>query len=296
MIGELIFEGRAFIEVPRWHEGSLWFCNFNGAGNAAVIKLNSEGKPETVIHPLESEGSDELHSGGIDWDAEGRLVLVKARTGRLIQFDNSFNIFREIQLSGYTGPLNDMVVSGNYSYVGACGHEATSIYPLLRLMLGFPLKLGSIRKVNLVTGVDMGSAADAMSFPNGSVFFNGGRRLVIAETFAKQLTAFDVDINTGDLSNREVWASTGSFVLPDGICFDSADGGIWVANSHPFSSVCCIKYHQGGKIEKQIKKQGGYVCYACGMDNSGNLYLLENTSFKRTGKSRIRKLLKEDLL
>ena len=50
------------------------------------------------------------------------------------------------------------------------------------------------------------------------------KTLIVAETFAGQLSAFDIEAN-GDLTNRRLWAR-----LPEGAClmvFVNAEGGIW---------------------------------------------------------------------
>ena len=70
---------------------------------------------------------------------------------------------------------------------------------------------GSVRRV-----------ADGIAFPNGMVVTPDNSTLIIAESFAGRLTAFDI-ADDGGLSNRRVWADG---VGPDGICMD-ADGAIW---------------------------------------------------------------------
>ena len=65
------------------------------------------------------------------------------------------------------------------------------------------------------------------TFPTAPVITPDGKTLIVGETLAACLTAFDIAPD-GDLSNRRVWASTAPRV-PDGICLDAA-GAIWVAN------------------------------------------------------------------
>ncbi|MEC9330058.1 MAG: SMP-30/gluconolactonase/LRE family protein, partial [Pseudomonadota bacterium] len=54
-----------------------------------------------------------------------------------------------------------------------------------------------------------------------------GRTLIIGESFAAQLTAFDRK-EDGSLSNRRIWASVPGRA-PDGCCLD-AQGAIWMAS------------------------------------------------------------------
>ena len=53
--------------------------------------------------------------------------------------------------------------------------------------------------------------------------------LIVSESFAGRLTAFDIAAD-GSLSNRRVWADG---IGPDGICID-AEGAIWtLVGGHP---------------------------------------------------------------
>ena len=74
-----------------------------------------------------------------------------------------------------------------------------------------------------------------LSFPNGTVVTPDGRTLIVAETLAGRLTAFDVG-HDGTLNGRRVWAEL-PWCSPDGICLD-AEGRVWVANA--MSSECLL--------------------------------------------------------
>ena len=67
--------------------------------------------------------------------------------------------------------------------------------------------------------------AAGMKWPNGMALFDDGRTLVVADSHAKQLLAFQVAAD-GTLSRVRVWAELEH--APDGICAD-ADGAVWVA-------------------------------------------------------------------
>ena len=75
----------------------------------------------------------------------------------------------------------------------------------------------------------MRQVADGIDFPNGMAVTPDNTTLIIAESFARRLTAFDIAAD-GSLSNRRVWADG---VGPDGICID-AEGAVWTAvGDHP---------------------------------------------------------------
>ena len=50
--------------------------------------------------------------------------------------------------------------------------------------------------------------ADGLAFPNGMAVTPDNATLIVAESYGKQLTAFDID-DDGGLSNRRVWADLG---------------------------------------------------------------------------------------
>ena len=112
-------------------------------------------------------------------------------------------------------------------------------------------------------------AAPALRFPNGAVITPDGGTLVVAETFGRRLTAFDIG-DDGALSNRRVWAELG--VPPDGICLD-AEGCIWVAVPRPGGF---LRVAEGGDVRARVDLEGwgGYACMLGG-DEGRTLFLLE---------------------
>ena len=94
-------------------------------------------------------------------------------------------------------------------------------------------------------------------FPNGLVITPDGRTLIVAETVARRLTAFDIAAD-GALSRRRVWAWLD--VFSDGICLD-ADGAIWVAS--PVTGECVL-VREGGEVGRRIKARANGV-YACAL-------------------------------
>jgi sugar lactone lactonase YvrE len=95
------------------------------------------------------------------------------------------------------------------------------------------------------------------TLPNGSVITPDGRTLIIAETLALRLTAFDIDTD-GSLVNRRVWADLSAVMgAPDGICLD-ADGAVWIANA---IANQCLRVAEGGEILDQVEtSQTAFAC------------------------------------
>ena len=79
--------------------------------------------------------------------------------------------------------------------------------------------------------------------------------MIVAESYAKRLTAFDIDAD-GSLSNRRVWADLGGD-FPDGICLD-AEGAVWYGD---VPHKRCVRVWEGGEVLQTIELDGG--CFAC---------------------------------
>jgi sugar lactone lactonase YvrE len=103
---------------------------------------------------------------------------------------------------------------------------------------------GSVRQV-----------ADSIAFPNGMAITPDNLTLLIAESYGKRLSAFDIAAD-GGLSNRRVWADLGDGV-PDGICFD-ADGAVWYAD---VPNKRCVRVREGGEELQIVTVDRG--CFAC---------------------------------
>src|SRR3546814_11245331 len=89
-------------------------------------------------------------------------------------------------------------------------------------------------------------------FPNGTVITPDGRTLVIGETRAQRLTAFDRAAD-GTLSNRRVWADLGAH-YPDAICLD-AEAATWVAD--PRNNVAVRMCAVGMAEARRVGTEGG---------------------------------------
>jgi sugar lactone lactonase YvrE len=70
----------------------------------------------------------------------------------------------------------------------------------------------------------LGILAGDVAFPNGMAITPDGGTLIVAESYANRLTAYDIGAD-GGLGNRRVWAETPGD-HPDGICIDAEDA-VW---------------------------------------------------------------------
>jgi sugar lactone lactonase YvrE len=101
------------------------------------------------------------------------------------------------------------------------------------------------------------AVASDLMFPNGMVLSPDGRTLIVAETFGRRLTAFDVAPDA-TLSQRRVFAEFPD-KAPDGICLDQV-GAVWVADA---VGKACVRVLDGGAVTDVISTGRG--CYACAL-------------------------------
>src|ERR1700761_3269637 len=186
---EVVLSGLGIPESPRWHEGRLWFCNWI---DRQVVAVDLDGEAEVMLtrdpasHPM---------GYSIDWLPDGRLLSTGDKVRRQAP-DGSMSVHAEQR-------ANEIVVDarGN-AYVNGGDFE---------FVAGAPPRPGYIKLVTPDGRVR--TVAEDIQFPNGMVITPDGRTLIISESFAGRLTAFDIAAD-GGLSGRRVFAAG---LGPDGI-------------------------------------------------------------------------------
>jgi sugar lactone lactonase YvrE len=188
---------------------------------------------------------------GLGWLPDQRMVVVSMLDRKLL-VDNAGELSEYADLHSLASyHCNDMVIDAEgRCYVGNFGFDLTAgASPE-------PAELIMVAPTGATTVV-----ADDLRFPNGTVITPDGKTLIIAESMAARLTAFDIN-QDGTLSNRRLWAKMEG-AIPDGICLDE-DMGIWVAS--PVSNEC-IRLTEGGTITDRIKVENqAYACMLGGED------------------------------
>ena len=211
-----------FPEGPRWRQDRLWFSDMF---NKRVMNVDLDGNAKVVV-----EGDDWL--SGLGWLPDGRLLVVAMNERRLYRMEDD-GLVEAANLQPYTKFItNDMVVdSKGLAYIGEMGFDYHGGAPFR------PASLVAVDADGACKVVD-----DDMAGPNGSVISSDGRTLVVAESLADRLTAFDI-MDDGSLENKRVWAERDG-LTPDGICMD-VEEGIWVAS--PMAKEV-LRIVEGGKV------------------------------------------------
>lgn len=228
----VLLSGLAYVESPRWHDDRLWFAHW---GTGEIVAVGLDGASEVVGHGPPGLG------WSIDWLHDGRLLV----TGEgLLRREPDGSMGPHVDLAGLSDDWNEIVVDGrgNVYVNGRCDFAPSEGDPPGIVALITPD--GSVRRV-----------ADAIAFPNGMVVTSDNSTLIVAESFAGRLSAFDI-ADDGSLSNRRVWADLGDGA-PDGMCLD-AEGAIWYADV-PNQRV--VRVREGGEILDTVSPGRG--CFAC---------------------------------
>jgi sugar lactone lactonase YvrE len=236
---QILISGLVFGEQPRWHGEHLWFSDW---GTREVIAVDLDGNSEVML----KGGSFPLC---VDWLPDGRLLVVSAHEGLLLRQepDGSLETHGDLRAASEPAAINELVVDrrGN-AYVNGGGFD---------MMAGEEYAPGIVALVTSDGSARQG--AGALEFPNGMLIMPDDQTLIVAESYARRLTAFDIAAD-GSLSRRRVWADLGDGV-PDGVCAD-AENAVWYAD---VPNKRCVRVRQGGEVLQTVELDHG--CFACAL-------------------------------
>jgi sugar lactone lactonase YvrE len=235
----VMMTGLTFGEQPRWHEDRLWFSDW---GTQEVIAVDLNGNSEMILRAPSFPCC-------VDWLPDGRLLVVSAHDGLLLRREPDGTLVTHGDVSGLSDPpaQNELVVDGRgNAYLNGGGFNLRAGE---RFAPGIVAMIGPDGSTRLV--------ADGLSFPNGMLVMPDAQTLIVAESYAKRLTAFDITAD-GGLSNRRVWAELGDGV-PDGICAD-AENAVWYAD---VPNKRCVRVCEGGEVLDTVELDRG--CFACAL-------------------------------
>jgi sugar lactone lactonase YvrE len=232
--------GFHFLEGPRWHKGRLYFSDF---ADGKVFVLEPDGRVERICQAPS-------WVSGLGFTPGDELLVVAVQERKLLRCSRLGELVEVADLSGVAGHhCNDMLVDElGRAYIGN---------------FGFDMSLDPIRAADLVMVSPQGEVsvvARDLIFPNGMARTADGRTLIVAETFAARLTAFDI-LADGKLAARRTWAalSDRSFTsvseclgseapLPDGIALDT-EGALWIADA---GGRAALRVAPGGEILDRV--------------------------------------------
>jgi sugar lactone lactonase YvrE len=230
-----------FPEGPRWHDGALWFSDQLGGR-----VLRQDGDTMETAFELG-------RPSGLGFLSDGTMRVATMEPPEIVDVPSGVTGQHHVDLSTFGNHLNDLVVDRfDRTYVDV--YQNYGERPNGSLVLVDPD--GRARLV-----------AEQLAFPNGVAVTPDGSTLIVSETFAGCLTAFDVATD-GSLRNRRVWADLPG-AHPDGLCLDS-DGAVWVAS---FLEGEFLKVTEGGAIVERIVVADRWALSCClGGDDGRTLF------------------------
>jgi sugar lactone lactonase YvrE len=237
---QTLLSGLVFGESPRWGpDGRLWVSDW---GAREVVAVDLDGQSEVAVR-LDFPSFQAIC---IDWLPDGRLLVVSSADGLLLRREPDGSLVTHADLNGVDEPRwNDIVVDGRgNAYVNNIGFDMAAGEDPAPGAIALVTPDGAARRV-----------AGDVAFPNGMAVTPDNSMLIVAESYARKLTAFDIAVD-GTLSNQRAWAELDDGV-PDGICVD-AEGAVWygdVPNSR------CVRVAEGGEVLETIELDAG--CFAC---------------------------------
>lgn len=222
--------GYTFLEGPRWHEGALFVSDFYSSRVLEFRPGPDGGHDAREVCEVPGRPS------GLGFAPDGSLWIVSMLQRAVVRWDGS--ALTHVADFGHLidGVANDMIVlPSGWAFVGNFGNSDQDPDSLL------PTDLVRVSPDGRVDLADV-----SLVFPNG--FVDTGTELVVAETFAGRLTAFEYaeDDDGGPvLRTQRTWKQFGTpptfldiprataelEALPDGLTLDES-GAIWVASSN----------------------------------------------------------------
>jgi sugar lactone lactonase YvrE len=255
-------EDFVFLEGPRWRDNKLWLSDMHGH---VVYTIGMDGKREKVVD-VPGQPS------GLGFLPDGTPLIVSMHDRKLMKLvDGKLELHADLsEICPYE--INDMVVDkkGN-AYIGNIGFDI--------------FKKERFKPTNFVLVTADGAISEVatdLAVPNGPVITPDGKTLIVAESWAKKLSACDIEAD-GSLSNRRVFADLGDSA-PDGICLD-AEGAVWVA---VFNQDHFIRVLEGGEITHRVKVLDRFpvACTLGGPDGCTLFGLTYQGSIQDIGKNK----------
>jgi sugar lactone lactonase YvrE len=246
-----LLTGRIFGESARWHDGRFWFSDW---GTGEIIAVDPDGRSEVVVHvPFTT------FPFCFDWLPDGRLLIVSTSGQPLLRREPNGELVSHSDLSGLSSKgWNEIVVDGRgNAYINGVGFDLMAGEPYTPGMIALVTPDGAAREV-----------AGNIAFPNGMAVTPDNATLIVAESYGKRLTAFDIAAD-GSLHNRRIWALLEDGV-PDGISFDM-ENTLWYAD---VPSKRCVRVREGGEVLDTIHLDRGAFSCALGGEGRKTLFVV----------------------
>ncbi len=247
----LISENYRCGESPLWHSDRqvLFFDDMNAS------RVFSFDPKTSQVRELNTNG---LNVAGLAFNHTGELVF--AGTGGLCLWKESGESRALItEHDGEALNFNDILADPQGRLYAGTWYWGAQEYE----------KLGKLYLID--TNGSVSIQDEGIELSNGLGLSPDVRTLYYADSTARKIYAYDVDLSTGALSNRRVFVDVPATEgLPDGLTVD-ADGYIWSAQWY---GAQVVRYDPDGKVERRIQVPASQVtCMAFGGPHWNELFI-----------------------
>lgn len=235
-----LISGFGYLEAPRWRDGKLWVSDLQ---SRCVHTITLDARAEKVFESPETPI-------GLGF-SNGSLRVVASDTRKLLTVVDGAVEDRVDLRDLAVVAANDMAIApGGQAYVSHFGYD---------LFGG-----DAPEPTGLIMVAPDGTArltGGGLIFPNGVAVDASGTTLVVAESFAYRLTAFDIAPD-GELTNGRTFVQFESEQeMVDGICIDR-EGAVWVGM--PFLSEF-RRVVEGGAVTHVVRPERESFTVACAL-------------------------------
>jgi sugar lactone lactonase YvrE len=249
-------DGLAMGESARWHDGRFW-CSDWVAGEVLAIAVDGAdaGKPEVVTRSTSFPFC-------FDWTQDGTMLVSGSHGLERLAPDGTLVPHADLSRLSEYGWNEVAVHPSGVTYVNGINFDMMGAD-------GMNFELGSERGLIAVVSTqgDCRIVAERVAFPNGMAITPNGETLLVAESFASRVAAFDVE-DDGGLTNRRVWAEIDGGA--DGVSLD-AEGALWCA-----AQGGAVRVAEGGRILQRIELDRPAFSVALGGPQGTTLFMVAN--------------------
>lgn len=243
-------------ESARWHDGRFW-CSDWVAGEVLAVPVDgpAAGTPEIVTRSTSFPFC-------FDWTADGTLLVTGHDGLERLGPDGTLEPHADLSHLSDHGWNEVAVHPSGAAYVNGINFDMMGAD-------GMNFELGSrtgLLAVVTATG-DVRTVADTLAFPNGMAITPDGSTLLVAESFAGRVSAFDI-ADDASLANRRVWAEIEDGA--DGVSLD-AEGALWCA-----AQGGAVRLAEGGAIRQRIELDRPAFSVALGGPSGTTLFMVAN--------------------